>query len=62
MSEAIYTVKNREGRAAPADFVQMLHESGLIDYFEFSQVMVPVLSFRDEFLTHIVEHGISSLF
>jgi hypothetical protein len=62
MSEAVYTVRDRDGVTAPADFVQMVHESGLLEYFEFGQIMVPVLHFRDEFLHHIAEHGLTSLY
>jgi hypothetical protein len=62
MSEAIYAIKDREGRPAGVDFVELLHKSGLLEDFEFQQIMIPELYFRDAFLEHIAKHGLSSLF
>lgn len=62
MSEAIYAVKVRKTAGGNANFSERLHESGLLDQFEFSQIMVPVLYFRDEILDYIAEHGLSSIY
>jgi len=61
-SEVIYSIKPRNNSVSFSDFSEKLHQSGLMDDFEFHQIPLPVYSFRQQFLEHIAEHGLSSLY
>ena len=45
-----------------SDFYEKMHEIGIFDKFEMYDIVAPVYTFRKEFLNHIVEHGLSSLY
>lgn len=62
MSEPLYSIKRREGVDPSADLSELLHNSGLLEHFEFNQIPLPVLYLRDTITAHIVEHGLSSLY
>lgn len=61
-SSLIYTVKPKDDSVSFEDFFERLHQSGLLNDFEFHQIPLPVYSFREEFLDHIAKNGLSSLF
>lgn len=44
------------------DFFDKMHEIGIFEKFQMYDIAVPVYEFRDEFLNHIAEHGLSSLY
>ncbi|MEK8017755.1 MAG: hypothetical protein VSS75_012860 [Candidatus Parabeggiatoa sp.] len=44
------------------DFFEKMHQTGICEKFEMYNVAVPVYEFREEFLNHIAEHGLSSLY
>jgi len=44
------------------EFTERYRAAGLLDDYGLKQVAVPVYEFRDEFLEHICEHGLRSLF
>lgn len=62
MTSEIYTINPRNNSVSFSEFSERLHESGLLNYFEFHQIPLPVYSFRQEFLDHIAKHGLSSLY
>jgi hypothetical protein len=62
MSSEIYTIKPRNDSVSFTDLSEKLHQSGLLNDFEFHQIPLPVYSFRQEFLDHIAENGLSSLY
>lgn len=62
MSASLYSIKRREDADPSAEFSEILHKSGLLQHFHFGQIMAPVLYLRDEITTHILEHGLSSLY
>ncbi len=61
-SSLIYTVKPKDDSVFLEDFPKRLHQSGLLNDFEFYQISLPAYSFREEFLDHIAKKGLSSLF
>jgi hypothetical protein len=62
MSSEIYTIKPRNDSVSFADLSEKLHQSGLLNDFEFHKIPFPVYSFRQEFLDHIAKNGLSSLY
>ncbi|UJR55307.1 hypothetical protein [Dickeya zeae] len=62
MSGEIYTIKPKNNTVSFADFPERLHQSGLLNDFDFHQIPLPVYSFRQEFLDHIAKNGLSSLY
>jgi hypothetical protein len=60
--ENIYAITDRKNPNASAEFVELLHKSGLLNQFEFHQITMPVLHFRGEFIDYIAEHGLSSIY
>jgi len=51
------------GQDRPYDeFVEQLRAMGIVEKYRLAQVPYPALSFRDEFVEYIVEHGLNSIF
>jgi len=44
------------------EFIEKMHEIGIFEKFEIYQLAAPIYEFREEFLNHISEHGLSSLY
>ena len=44
------------------EFIEKMHEIGIFEKFKIYQLTAPVYEFREEFLNHISEHGLSSLY
>lgn len=62
MTGTIIKVTPKSNEVTYAEFVEKMHEMGVFEKFNISQITLPVYSFRDEFLEHIAEHGLTSLF
>jgi len=62
MSGTIIEVTPKSDEVTYVEFVEKMHEMGIFEKFNISQITLPVYSFREEFLEHIAEHGLSSLF
>lgn len=62
MRGTIIEVTPKSDEVTYVEFVEKMHEMGIFEKFNISQIMLPAYSFREEFLEHIAEHGLSSLF
>ena len=62
MTETIIEVTPKSDEVTYIDFVGKMHEIGIFEKFNISQIALPAYRFRHEFLEHIAEHGLSSLF
>lgn len=62
MSGQIYEIKPKNESTSFAEFPELLHKSGLLEDYSFAQLTVPVLHFRNEFLEHIAQYGLSSIY
>lgn len=62
MPGTIYEVKDRAGASGAADLAQLLHESGLLEHFQFLQISDPLLYFRQDFADYVAKHGLSSMY
>lgn len=62
MSDMIYSIRPCEGADPSLNFFEMFRASDLSTHFRCSLVMSPVLAFRDEITSYIIEHGFSSLY
>jgi hypothetical protein len=62
MTETIIEVTPKSDEVTYIDFVDKMHEIGIFEKFNISQITLPAYRFRHEFLEHIAEHGLSSLF
>jgi len=62
MTGTIVEITPKVDSVTYADFVEKMHEIGIFEKFQISQITLPVHFFRQEFLEHIAEHGFSSLF
>ena len=62
MTRIIVEITPKDDQPTCADFVEKMHEIGIFEKFQISQITLPVHFFRQEFLEHIAEHGFSSLF
>lgn len=62
MTGTIVEITPKGDSTTYADFVEKMHEIGVLEKFQISQISLPVLFFRHEFLEHITEHGFSSIF
>jgi hypothetical protein len=62
MTGVIVEITPKSDSVTYEDFVKKMHEVGIFEQFQISQIMLPVYFFRQEFLEHITEHGFSSLF
>lgn len=58
---SIYSISPKDG-VNFQDFSDLLQQSGILDKFNVEEICYPELYFRDAFLEHISESGISSLF
>ncbi|SAL80102.1 hypothetical protein AWB68_05783 [Caballeronia choica] len=61
MSGEIYEIEPKN-KTSLVEFSDLLHKSGLLEKFDFRQLPVPVLYFRNEFLEYIAQHGLFSLY
>lgn len=62
MTGIIIKVTPKSDEVTYTDFIEKLHEIDIFANFKISHIPQPVYSFRREFLEHIAEHGLSSLF
>lgn len=62
MTGVLVEITPKYDAATYEDFVRKMHEVGIFEKFQISQITLPVHYFRQEFLEHIAEHGFSSFF
>jgi hypothetical protein len=62
MTGTLIKVTPQDNSVTYDDFIKKMHEMGIFEKFNIAQIPSPVRYYRQEFMDHIVEHGLSSLY
>jgi hypothetical protein len=62
MTKTIIEITPKSDEVTYVDLIDKMHEMEIFEKFNIFQITMPAYSFRHEFLEHIAEYGLSSLF